>query len=233
MIRAVFFDWFNTLAQYYPPREEMHATVCRDFGIEVSVERIRRSLPEADRFFYKENSRSSVEKRPPQERAEVYAQYEIMVLRKAGVEVTKEVALEIIQKVLDLAKDLNFVLFDDVLPTFKELKRHGLVLGIISNIDRDIMPLCYDLGLAPYLDFVVTAQEAGADKPHSPIFLAALERARVKASEAIYVGDQYDSDIVGARGVGIKPLLLDRNNLFQDITDCPRIEKLTEIVKHL
>ncbi len=233
MIKAVFFDWFNTLAQYYPPREGMHAAICREFGIEVSVEKIRRSLPAADQFFNEENSRSSVEKRPPGERAKVYTQYEIMVLRGAGVEVSEEVAWQIMQKVLDSAKGLTFTLFDDVLPTFKVLKQRSLVLGLISNIDRDITPICRELGLAPYLDFVVTSQEVGADKPRPPIFLAALERAGVKASEAIYVGDQYTSDVLGARGVGIEGVLIDRYDLSKNITDCLRIESLTEIVEYL
>ena len=95
------------------------------------------------------------------------------------------------------------------------------------------MPFCRGLGLAPYLDLVITSQEIGFEKPHSPIFLAALERTGVKASEAMYVGDHYSIDVVGARGVGMEGVLLDRYDLFGQITDCPRINTLVEVVKHL
>ena len=35
MIEAVFFDWFNTLAKYSPPREELQSRLLGEFGINV------------------------------------------------------------------------------------------------------------------------------------------------------------------------------------------------------
>ncbi len=94
-------------------------------------------------------------------------------------------------------------------------------------------PICRQLGLEPYLDFVVTSKEAGADKPKPPIFLAALDKAGVNASEAVHVGDQYKLDVIGARGVGISPILIDRYDIYPNISDCPRIHSLTELAQHL
>jgi FMN phosphatase YigB (HAD superfamily) len=211
----------------------MHADACREVGIELAEERLSRGLIIADQFYMDENARSPIRKRPPQEMMEVYAQYERIVLKEAGVEIPKELALHIMQKLGGVSAKLNFVLFDDVLPTFDLLKQRRLTLGLISNIDRDIMPFCQELGIAPYLDLVVTSQEVDSDKPHPPIFLAALKRASVEASEAVYIGDQYNVDIVGARGVGIKAVLIDRYDLCTEITDCPRIKTLGEIVGQL
>jgi len=39
--------------------------------------------------------------------------------------------------------------------------------------------------------------------------------------------------VVGARGVGMKAVLIDRSNYFTDIADCPRIRSLTEIVEYV
>jgi putative hydrolase of the HAD superfamily len=89
------------------------------------------------------------------------------------------------------------------------------------------------LGLQPYLNFKVTSAEVGYDKPRPEIFLAALKKAASKPEEALYIGDQYQIDIVGARGVGIKALLIDRNDYFPDITDCPRLHSLTEITEYI
>ncbi len=233
MTKAVFFDWFNTLAQYYPPREEMQANACREIGIEIVEERLTRGLLLADELYINENARSPIKNRPLKEQMEVYAQYERIVLKEAGVEISDETALRIMQKLGGVSSKLNFVLFEDVLPTFELLKQRGLVLGLISNIDRDIMPFCQELGLASYLDFVVTSREVGWNKPHPPIFLAALERAGLEASQAVYVGDQHNVDVVGARGVGMRAILLDRYDFFPEITDCPRIKTLAELMEHL
>ena len=80
---------------------------------------------------------------------------------------------------------------------------------------------------------VVTSQDAGANKPQPEIFRFALQKAGVKPAEAIYIGDQYQVDVVGARGAGMKAILLDRAGNHENITDCPRIQSLTEVTKYL
>ena len=87
--------------------------------------------------------------------------------------------------------------------------------------------------MKPYLDFIVTSTEAGADKPNPAIFRLALERAGVNSTEAVHVGDQYHLDIIGARGVGINTILLDRFDFYPDVNDCPRIHSLTELTGYL
>jgi len=47
------------------------------------------------------------------------------------------------------------------------------------------------------------------------------------------VGDQYKLDAVGAMGVGIRPILIDRYNSYPEVTDCPRIHRLTELTEYL
>ena len=60
MTKAVFFDWFNTLAQYYPPREKMHVDACREVGIELTEESLSRGLLIADQFYIDENVSSPI-----------------------------------------------------------------------------------------------------------------------------------------------------------------------------
>jgi len=89
------------------------------------------------------------------------------------------------------------------------------------------------LGLETLIDVIVTSGEVGQDKPGPLIFLAALDRTGVTASETVHVGDQYGVDVVGARAVGIAPLLLDRYDFSTEITDCPRIRSLAEVAGYL
>ena len=233
MIKAVFLDWFHTLARFEPPREELHCQALQEFDIEVSPQKVKPGLLLADEYWFDENIKSKVRARSSEKQTEIGLHYQQILLTEAGIKVTKELLLRIVKKVRELHTGMTFVLFEDVLLTLKELKKQKLILGLLTNLNKDMAPICRQLGLEPYLDFVITSEEVGSDKPQPPIFLAALERAGVNASEAIHVGDQYKIDVVGARGVGIKPILIDRDNLYPEVTDCPRIRTLSEVVKHL
>ena len=80
---------------------------------------------------------------------------------------------------------------------------------------------------------VIASQDTGFNKPQPEIFREALTKAGVEASEVIYVGDQYQIDAVGASKAGMEGMLLDRGDDFKEVTDCPRIRSLSNIVKHL
>ena len=230
MIKAVFFDWFNTLALYEPPREELHSQLLGEFGIKVSPSQLKPGLLAADKYFFDEIAGASTDRKSSEGQAEVFVHYTNIMLSEVGIEADRELILQINKKWPEMFGQAHFALFDDVLATMQILRQRNLVLGLLTNLTKGVDSLCQELGLEPYLDFIVNPGEVGADKPKPPIFLAALERARVNASEAVHVGDQYKIDVVGARGVGISPILIDRYDLYPEVTDCPRIRNLTELV---
>jgi putative hydrolase of the HAD superfamily len=231
VIKAVFFDLYNTLLTYDPPREVIEARILKDFGIEASPEALLRPIMTADEFIYQEHARLPISKRSKEETTALYTQYHGIVLKEAGLEAPKEVILGILGKWMGF--DLKMVLYDDVIPALTNLKERELILGLISNVDRDIAPLYQGLGLSTWLQVMVTSQEVGFNKPQPEIFLAALKQAGVKPSEAIYVGDQYQIDVVGANKAGMRGILLDRGGFFEEITDCPKIRSLTEVARYL
>jgi HAD superfamily hydrolase (TIGR01549 family) len=231
--KAVFFDWFNTLTTYYPPREGAYVLACHDLGFEVTTDQLARGLLLADQFYSDENARSPVKQREPKEMIAVYVGYGQVALRGAGLPSSEETVLQVMEKVRGAFSSPRFALYDDVLPALAVLKSRRLVIGLISNIDQDIKPLCTELGLDAYLTLVVTSKDVRSEKPHPPIFLAALKGAGVEAAESVYVGDQYSCDVVGARGVGMKPVLVDRYDLFPEVNDCARIKSLADLVNHI
>jgi putative hydrolase of the HAD superfamily len=233
VIKAVFFDWFNTLTHFEPPRAELYSWAFQQFGIDLAPKVIMRGILAADRYYFEESAKSPVEKRSPEEQVEVYSHYPKAILAEEGIKVAEELPLKILKIVQQQFKGDALILFDDVLSTLKTLKERRLILGLLTNATKDKLSLHRKLGLEGYLDFVVTSQEAGADKPKPPIFLAALDRAGVEAFEAFHVGDQYQLDIVGARGAGINPILIDRCDLYPEVSNCPRIRSLTELAQHL
>ena len=225
MIKAVFFDWLNTIAHPEPDRHILFSQIAREMGVELPSQKLIKAIYEAE---------CQVPAGAPPRWSEgkdetPFVRYQEVLWAEVGVKLSREEMLEFTGRINQRVRGggVAWVLYDDVLPIMKALKQRGLILGLISNL------IIGEVGLESYLSFIVTAEEVGADKPAPPIFLAALERAVVDAAEAIYVGDQYETDIVGARGVGIKPILIDRHDLLPEVSDCPRIHSLSEVLQYL
>ncbi len=231
MINAVFFDLYQTLVRYEPPREEIQAQALNDFGINLTPPALRWPLVVADEFIYQELARRPWRQRAEADQKALWVEYERLLLREAGVEADEGLILGLLGKMRQV--QMKLVLFDDVAPTLTELKKRGLILGLISNIDREINSLLTELGLPTWLEVVVTSLDAGVTKPQPGIFLEAVRRAGVPAGEAMYVGDQYQVDVVGAKNAGMQGVLLDRGGYFDKVTDCPRIRSLRQVVEYL
>ncbi len=233
-LKAVFFDWYNTLAYHEPLRQGLYSQAFQRLGIELADKDVIRGLSAADRYCLEENIKSPLRKRSRQEQFKVYLCYPRAILAEAGVEAPQELPEKIMKMVAEQFEGATLALFDDVLSTLDALKKQSLILGMITNAAKDTtLSVHRKLGLEPYLDFVVTSEDAGADKPEPLIFQAALDRGGVSASEAAHIGDQYELDIVGARGVGIKPILIDRYDVYPEVSDCLRIKGLTELAGYL
>ena len=72
----------------------------------------------------------------------------------------------------------------------------------------------------------------GVEKPDPEIFRRALERLRVEAQRAVYVGDIYSIDALGARAAGITPVIVDPTGTYREL-DCPVIADLSELLRPL
>ena len=108
----------------------------------------------------------------------------------------------------------NFHLYEDALPALEEVRRHGLRIGLISNGQRDLAEFADHHGLE--VDATVGSTMHGRIKPHPSIFESALSELGVDASEAVMVGDSVEDDIAGARAIGIRAILVDRDGIHED-----------------
>ena len=79
---------------------------------------------------------------------------------------------------------------------------------------------------------VISADTARAYKPHREIFDEALRVSGCMSGEVVHIGDSYDTDVVGARGAGIKPVLLIRGRAPQhdDVDAADGLEQALELV---
>jgi putative hydrolase of the HAD superfamily len=227
MIKAISFDFYNTLVRFWPPLSDIQQVACQELGITVSKEGIDQGYSVADVYFNQENAREPLSLRSEEDRLSFFSRYEQVILETAGVPVTIHLAEQIWKMAMSIPKD--FMPFDDAIPALAALRGEGYCLGVLSNLRRDMVELCQRLGLMPYLDFCIGANDAGTEKPHPPIFLAALERMSAEPNETLHVGDQYNSDVLGARAVGMHTVLLDRGGWNTTINDCRKISSLSEL----
>jgi HAD superfamily hydrolase (TIGR01509 family) len=96
----------------------------------------------------------------------------------------------------------------------------GLRTAVFSNSNGTIRGILESLGLARHLDFVIDSREVGVEKPDPRIFGLALTRAGLAPAEAVYIGDIYSIDVVGARSAGMDAVLIDPGRCW-GTRDCP------------
>ena len=106
----------------------------------------------------------------------------------------------------------------------------GLRIGVISNSNGTARALLDTLGLGRHLDFVIDSFEVGVEKPDARIFALALQQAGVEPAEAVYVGDLYSVDVLGARAAGLEGILLDPGGHWGQ-RDCPCVPDPLAAVK--
>jgi putative hydrolase of the HAD superfamily len=103
----------------------------------------------------------------------------------------------------------RFTLYEDALPALQAIRDHGVKIGLISNGSRDLDEFVVHHGLDA--DCAIGSRAFGRTKPHPEIFRHALALLDVRPEEAAMVGDSYEDDIEGARALGMKAFLLDRD----------------------
>ncbi len=103
-------------------------------------------------------------------------------------------------------------------------------LGIISNNSLQIVSKKLDAVGIPLNIFnpVVTTYELGVMKPDPDPFLKALELALVSPDEAVYIGDKEETDILGAKAVGMRTIMVWGESREADLS-IPTIYNLKDI----
>jgi HAD superfamily hydrolase (TIGR01549 family) len=116
----------------------------------------------------------------------------------------------------------NFELYEDVHPVLDELRKAQLKIAVVSNGIRDLTEFVAHHRLG--VDAIVDSRSHGRVKPHPTIFQAALQALDVDANDAVMVGDSVEEDIEGARALGMRAILIDRDERHPEVE-----ERLTDL----
>ncbi len=208
-IQAVLFDLDFTLAKPGPDLgPEGYERLGRRFGLELNP------------ALYKEARAKAVEglhKHPDfRHDEEIWVAFTERIIRAMGGDEASayECAVEMTRA---WEQAHNFDLYEDALPVLADLRERGLKLGLVSNTGRDV-----DEFLAHHsirIDVALSSRIHGKVKPHPTIFQAVLDRLGVEAEQAAMVGDSPEDDLEGARGLGMRAFLVDREGLFPEAED--------------
>jgi putative hydrolase of the HAD superfamily len=101
-------------------------------------------------------------------------------------------------------------------------------LGVISNSDGHMAERLETVGLGEFFEHVIDSGNVGHEKPAPQIFQAALAAMSVAAERAVYVGDIYSIDYLGAMNVGMYAILMDVAGAYATV-NLPRIESLDQL----
>ena len=228
-LRAVFLDIGDTVMRANPSWEHVYAIAFKEYGIDVDVDALHGALRRAYHHggFGFDAAFDATEETSFARTMEI----DRAALADLGVEPMPEPFFRRLSELFMLTA--NWHVFPDVEPALDALKARGLVICAVSNWVWQLPELLHALNLVRHFDFIAASSRIGFEKPHPEIFRWALKEARVEPDEALHVGDHFDADVGGARGVGIDAVLIDRRERFrtEDVPDgTPLIRSLAELI---
>ena len=205
-IRAVIFDCYSTLIDIKTNEEKgevFHylSLYLQYYGAKMNAESLKSSLK-----LEREQYSHSKDERYPEIDIEIVFRN---VLKKEGLD--NPFLVESCCKLFRVLSREQFQLFPDSLPVLEEMRQNGYQLGIISDAQK---VFCLDegemLGLSPFFSRIIMSTHLGFRKPDPRIFMVACTLLKTPPIEAVYIGNDPETDIGGAKGVGMRAILLDR-----------------------
>jgi len=206
-IRAVIFDCYSTLIDIKTDEEKgeiFHylSLYLQYYGAKINAESLKSALRlEREQYPYSKEER--------------YLEVDIEVvfrnvLKKEGLD--NPFLAESCCKLFRVLSREHFQLFPDSLPVLEEMRQKGYQLGVISDAQK---AFCFEegeiLGLSQFFSRFIVSTELGFRKPDPRLFTVACTLLNIPPVEAVYIGNDPETDIGGAKGVGMKAILLDRN----------------------
>ena len=206
MIKAVLLDLFGTVVAY----GDIEAGTREAWTGILDALRLLGADPPYEAFAADWQAQFLTPLRPEEDtEATLFLGKVLRLFRSYGLPEDRAAALHGVNACIN-AWDRHLALPEDVLPTLRALReRHALAL--VSNFDHPpyVRRLLKRLDLAPHFDAILISGELRIDKPDPRIFARALEMVGCAPEEALFVGDNLDADIAGARAVGCRAVLID------------------------
>jgi putative hydrolase of the HAD superfamily len=215
--QAVFLDALGTLVELQPPAPRLRERLAEE-GFEVAGERAAAGFAAEISYYIAHHLEGSDRERLDDLRDRCAA---------AMMEALDLPGLDHATARRAMLGSLEFTPFPDALEALPELRERGHALVVVSNWDCSLPDWLGPAGLLELVDGVVTSADAGAAKPDAAVFRRALELTGVDGAGAVHVGDSLDNDVEGARALGIRPILVQREG--EPPAEVEAVRRLTEV----
>jgi len=221
LLRAVLFDLGGTLV-HTTEIPEVYKRILEVHGIKRSLQEISHAHEETEKNLDIQKLEVLLE--------EYWIKWNLQILKRLGIrENMRTLAETIAERWWDYS---DVELYPEVEETLQQLRKMGLKIGIVTNgLESDYRRVLQKVGLLDFFDVTVGIDTVGKMKPHRQIFLHALNKLEVSPNETLFVGDRLEEDYEGARRAGLRPLLIDRDNVIGSKVE--KIRSLQEITNHL
>lgn len=153
-----------------------------------------------------------------------------------GIEVTKEFCLEVSDRFLDFCSNKPGVV-DGAHEVMDYLKKKGYRMHMTSNGFHEVqykkLAAC---GLKDYFDNIILSEDAKYNKPSKAYFDYALKTAGAQSDSVLMIGDNLNTDILGALHAGLDAMLFNRWQVdVSSVTPQPTfvVNQLRDIIKIL
>lgn len=226
-IQAVLFDLGNTLVSYY--RKEEFAPVLREAIVGISGELQRRGYPQdrkqlIERAWAMNREREDHRVWPLADRLR-----ELFGSPASDPTLMPQLTALFLRPIFRCARPNP-----EAVETLMELRRRGVKTGLVSNTPWGSSGASWRadlqrLGLANALDVTVFCTDVGWRKPAPAPFERALSQLAVSPQEAVFVGDDPQWDVAGARSAGMPCILFDPREVHEPEEDVMRVKRLSEI----
>jgi HAD superfamily hydrolase (TIGR01662 family) len=99
-------------------------------------------------------------------------------------------------------------LYPDTVGTLTALRDSGFKMGVVSNSKSDwaVRAILEKHDLSKFFGVIISSAAVRVRKPRQDIFSKALAALDAKPSEAVFVGDSLQADMIGARTAGIRSI---------------------------
>jgi putative hydrolase of the HAD superfamily len=225
---AILFDMGFTLVYFEPPQTRIIQEALRSAGVERSEDEIGAAAAATWGAYYKDASTATF---PATEEYDAQSQLALSRTLLARLGVHDDASLRTYVQALDASLDRPGAVrpYPEVPEVLDRMAAEGYRLGIVSNWSWNLRRRVVQAGLDGRFEIAWASAYAGCNKPHPAIFHQALEQMGLPADRALYVGDSYQHDVLGARAASLDAVLLDRDGTSVD-ADCPTIPDLHGLI---
>ena len=217
MFKAVIFDIDGTLYSYAANDKIAVESICEFAANVLHVEEseFRTAYNEARRIVKEERLKDGG------------ARHSKVLFFQTTLEILGKNAFQYVLEMYDIYWNTflaNMKPFDGVVEFIEKLHRAGVKISLCTDMTAHIQyRKIKKLGLDNFIDFMVTSEETGLEKPAQIMFELALKKLNVDAEDTAFFGDSLERDIAGAAKVGITPFWYNDRGIFQS-TDVPCVE---------